>query len=173
MIRSAVVLMLLDTLLITRAMALTPTPHPTPTATAASGACIGDCDENGQATVNELLMIVNIVLGNATVASCPAGDADGDGAVQITEIIAAVDRALNGCAGPVPTPTPDPIDLEYGTCYESSDCFPCEVYPCRPFAASRGFCCSLARHGGTFSWCPADLFDPSSGACTQCAFPCK
>ena len=60
--------------------------------------CAGDCDGSGEVTVNELIVMVNIALGNSTVSACAAGDANGDGAITINEIIEAVGYALNGCA---------------------------------------------------------------------------
>ena len=62
-----------------------------------SGAqCAGDCDGNHMVTVNELITMVDIALGNGS-ASCSAGDANGDSAITITDIVAGVKRALNGC----------------------------------------------------------------------------
>jgi hypothetical protein len=151
----------------------TPTPSPTPTPIT----CVGDCDGNGRVGVGEVVVLVRIALGKATFAGCPAGDRNGDGHAQIDEIIDAVKNNLGGCAGPSPspTPTPEPVESGAGACYESSDCFPCDVYPCRPFVAERAACCQLARNiqGGTFSWCPQSMFDPSSGSCAQCLFPCE
>lgn len=146
------------------ASALTPTSTVAATAAPTPGPCTGDCDRNGEVTVDELLMMVNVALGTDSIfSSCLAGDADGDQAIQITEIIAAINRALEGCGGPEP-----------GYCYESSACFPSDVYPSQPFSANRGYCCSLQRteHGVPFSWCPASLFDASTAACGQCANPC-
>jgi hypothetical protein len=40
---------------------------------------------------------VNIALGNAPVAVCLAGDRDSSGRVTVDELIAAVNRALEGC----------------------------------------------------------------------------
>jgi len=143
-----------------------------------AGPCIGDCDRDGEVTVDELLTMVNIALGNFDITSCHTG-LDLNGVVRVTEIIRAANQALYGCPSPeqVPTPTPDPLEQEGGWCYESSNCLPCDVYPCRPFATNRAYCCYLARTEGAgavpFSWCPADLFDPSSGgSCTQCVYPC-
>lgn len=70
------------------------TPIPTPTV---GGACSGDCDGNSAVTVDELLTMVNIALGNANVAGCVAGDANHDGTIAINEVLAAVINALNGC----------------------------------------------------------------------------
>jgi hypothetical protein len=63
----------------------------------AMGSCVGDCNGDGEVTVNELITMVNIALGNANVSTCTAGDANGDGEITINEIIAGVNNALNGC----------------------------------------------------------------------------
>ena len=59
--------------------------------------CVGDCNEDGQVTVNEIITMANIALGNADISTCFAGDEDGDGEIRISEIITAVNYALNGC----------------------------------------------------------------------------
>ena len=59
--------------------------------------CVGDCNGNGEVTVNELLLMVNIALGSANVSQCPVGDPNGDGAVAVNEILAAVNNGLGGC----------------------------------------------------------------------------
>lgn len=59
--------------------------------------CPGDCNGNGQVSINELIIGVNIALGNAPIADCPAFDANGSGDVGINELIQAVLSALNGC----------------------------------------------------------------------------
>ena len=66
--------------------------------TGAGQACGGDCNGDGEVTVNELITMVNIALGTADVSTCLAGDADSSGGITINEIIAAVNNALNGCA---------------------------------------------------------------------------
>ena len=80
---------------------LTPSGPPTPTATL-SPPCAGDCDGSGDVTINELLTLVNIALGNAATA-CPAGDRNHDGSITIDELLAAVNAALNGCAAASPS----------------------------------------------------------------------
>jgi len=59
--------------------------------------CPGDCGEDGEVTVNELITCVNIALGESSMDACPAADADGNGAVAINDLIAAVNAALSGC----------------------------------------------------------------------------
>jgi hypothetical protein len=76
-------------------------------ATATPIPCVGDCNGSGQVTVDEILTMVNIALGNTLVTACEAGDPDHNGQITVDEILTAVNHALNGCT-PAPTPTPDP-----------------------------------------------------------------
>jgi YVTN family beta-propeller protein len=80
----------------------TPTPEPTATAepspTPTTGiACTGDCGGNGVVDINELILGVNIVLGNREVTACPVFDRNGDGVVVIADLIAAVGIAQTMC----------------------------------------------------------------------------
>jgi Tol biopolymer transport system component len=59
--------------------------------------CPGDCSADGEVTVDELVTMVNIALGTATVSECSAGNTNGDDAITIDEIVAAVNNALQGC----------------------------------------------------------------------------
>ncbi len=59
--------------------------------------CIGDCLGDHQVTVDELLMLVNIALGDAEMAACEVGDDNEDGEITVDEIIVAVNNALKGC----------------------------------------------------------------------------
>jgi hypothetical protein len=74
-----------------------------------AAACIGDCDGNGEVTVNELVTMVNISLGATPLSSCVAGDDDGSGDITINEIVAAVNNAQGGCPQAPATPTPSPL----------------------------------------------------------------
>ncbi|MBP1686538.1 MAG: multidomain protein with s-layer y region, glug motif, ig motif, i-set domain, pkd domain [Deltaproteobacteria bacterium] len=59
--------------------------------------CVGDCDANGRVTVDEILAMVNIALGNPPTPNCQAGDPDTNGQITVDEIVTAVRNALNGC----------------------------------------------------------------------------
>jgi glucose/arabinose dehydrogenase len=61
--------------------------------------CAGDCGFDASVTIDELLTVVNIALGDVPVAVCPAGDFSCDGAVTVDEIVGSVDNALGGCDG--------------------------------------------------------------------------
>lgn len=73
-----------------------PTSTPTPTRTPGE-VCVGDCDGNGTVTVDEIVIMVNIALGNRDVADCESGDSDNSGTVTVDEILTAIQNALNGC----------------------------------------------------------------------------
>jgi uncharacterized delta-60 repeat protein len=70
--------------------------------------CSGDCSRNGVVTVDELVTGVNIALGLQSLHVCGSYDTNGDGRIDIAEIIAAVRQALDGCPSPAATPTPMP-----------------------------------------------------------------
>jgi hypothetical protein len=60
-------------------------------------ACVGDCNVDDGVTVDELITLVNIALGNAAVSGCTSGDVNVDGQITIDEILRAVNAALDGC----------------------------------------------------------------------------
>jgi hypothetical protein len=61
--------------------------------------CPADCNGDGQITISDLLILVNISLGDDPLSSCPSGDINGDGVVAVDDLIGAVGTALNGCPG--------------------------------------------------------------------------
>jgi len=73
------------------------TPGPTVTPTPERPTCVGDCNGDGQVTVDEIIVGVNIALGETDIAVCPAFDADGNGTVTVDELVQGIDNALNGC----------------------------------------------------------------------------
>ena len=74
------------------------TTHPaTATSTNTPSTCVGDCHRDGQVTVDELLAMANIALGNPPLTDCDAGDANRDGRIAVDEILTAVNNALGGC----------------------------------------------------------------------------
>lgn len=68
---------------------VTPTPREVP--------CVGDCDDNGSISVAELIRGVHIALGVLDLDSCPEFDVDGNGTVEIDELLLAVAGSLQGC----------------------------------------------------------------------------
>ncbi|MFI5395426.1 MAG: choice-of-anchor Q domain-containing protein [Candidatus Binatia bacterium] len=96
-------------------------------------ACVGDCRGDNRVSVDEILTMVNIALGNADMSECEIGDANKDGQITVDEILMAVNNALNGC--PL---TPEQACLASGgtvttaTCCASTNDFPdtCAIGAC-------------------------------------------
>jgi hypothetical protein len=59
--------------------------------------CACDCDADHAVVVHELLQAVQLSLDDMSLEQCPAADVDFDGAVRIADLVAGVQRALNGC----------------------------------------------------------------------------
>ena len=72
----------------TQPLPVTPTP---------GAGCVGDCNGDGEVTVDELIKGVNIALGTLPLSDCLSLDANGDGTVTVDEIVKAVNAALNSC----------------------------------------------------------------------------
>jgi len=116
----------------------TPIPTSTPTSTPSETAvptptCVGDCNGEGHVTVDEILTLVNIALGNADATACPNGIPSGVLQVDVVLILTAVNNALDGC--PL---TPEQGCLTSGgtvttaTCCASASDFPdtCAIGAC-------------------------------------------
>ncbi|HYD48214.1 MAG TPA: hypothetical protein VEB21_07700 [Terriglobales bacterium] len=60
--------------------------------------CAGDCSRDDAVSVDELLIGINIALGDGTdVDLCPSFDADHNRIVTVDEVLAAMTKALGGC----------------------------------------------------------------------------
>jgi len=68
---------------------------------AARATCADDCD----VSESELVIGVDIALGQSATTTCEVIDRNRDGMVSIDELLAAVNAAVVGCP-PMPTPTP-------------------------------------------------------------------
>jgi hypothetical protein len=68
------------------------TPTPTPPRT-----CVGDCDLDETVAIEELVLGVGIVVGDASPDSCPSYDRDQSGRVEADELLAGIGNALTGC----------------------------------------------------------------------------
>ncbi len=74
--------------------------------------CVGDCGGNGVVAINDLILAVNIVLGQASLDECPAL---GVGPVGIAELIASVGNALCECRPCPEPPTPGATETRQPT----------------------------------------------------------
>ena len=78
----------------------------------AAAQCVGDCNGDGEVTINELIIGVNIALGEQPVSNCEAF-ANSEGEVTIAQLIKGVNNAQVGCpATPTPTETPTATPTE-------------------------------------------------------------
>jgi sugar lactone lactonase YvrE len=65
-----------------------------------AAACTGDCDGSGTVTVDEILLGVNVALGEESVARCSVFDSDIDTQVTVDELLSSVSSGLQGCPEP-------------------------------------------------------------------------
>ncbi len=79
----------------------TPTPRPTSTRTPTrtrthtpTPAVPGDCDRDAKTSIAELVLGVSILLGREPYERCTAMDFDGNGLIQVTDLIQAIRTAL-------------------------------------------------------------------------------
>lgn len=63
--------------------------------------CVGDCDGDGTVRVNEIVLVVDTLLGSVPAGACLSPTCE-DGSIAC--VVQAVDNALNGCTAPTPTP---------------------------------------------------------------------
>lgn len=70
--------------------------------TGAPVVCKGDCDGNGEITIDELLVGVHRVLGTNTFFRCPAFDSEEEAPFQIDDLVSAVNNAVIGCRASEP-----------------------------------------------------------------------
>lgn len=69
---------------------------PTPTPTRTPFPCAGDCNGNGEVTIDEIITMVTVLLG-ADLSACPNGDHVRDGVITVNEVVLAVILAQSGC----------------------------------------------------------------------------
>lgn len=60
-------------------------------------ACPGDCDGNGNVSVDELVLGVGITMDQVPASECQAIDSDGDSQVSVADVVSAVANALSNC----------------------------------------------------------------------------
>ncbi len=86
-----------DTATPTCTLTMGPSDTPTAVSTRTTILCVGDCSGDGVVSVNEIIVGVNIALGNLLLERCPGFDCNGRGQLAIDCLVAAVNASLNGC----------------------------------------------------------------------------
>jgi hypothetical protein len=83
--------------------------------------CAGDCSNDREVTVDELVVCLGVALGSGT-AFCPVCDRGGDGSVGIDDLVRAVRNALSGCPADVlPTIVTFTIEPKSGCVPDTSE----------------------------------------------------
>jgi hypothetical protein len=59
--------------------------------------CIGDCNDDRQVRLEEILLLVNIAMQNTSIARCIAGNSTAEAAISVDELIRVIDSALTAC----------------------------------------------------------------------------
>src|SRR5262245_1374654 len=67
----------------------------------ASAQCTGDCDHNYIVSITDMIVGVNIALGLQQVSACQAFDSDGNGNVDVAELITGVNNLLENSCIPI------------------------------------------------------------------------
>jgi hypothetical protein len=77
------------------------TPTATPTRTPAPPiACVADCNQSGNVSIDEVVRAVRIALAPRLLGSCEQADPDGDGLARVDELLRAVASSVDGCVNP-------------------------------------------------------------------------
>jgi hypothetical protein len=59
--------------------------------------CAGDCNRDGNVTVDEVVTAINVALGLDSLTACTAADEDTNDGVTVDELVSAVDSSIHGC----------------------------------------------------------------------------
>jgi hypothetical protein len=76
----------------------TATVMPTGVPTGTTSACVGDCNDSNNVSIDELVRGVNISLGLQSLSSCEAFDCQHNGMVGVNCLIQGVNNSLDGCS---------------------------------------------------------------------------
>lgn len=85
---------------------------------AAMATCSGDCSGDGQVTIDEILLEIEIALGSEPAGSCDGSGSGEGGRTTVDDVVVAVNHATGSCepvattptATPTVTPTPPPCE---------------------------------------------------------------
>lgn len=118
-------------------------------------------DCNGDGVVNINEIITGVDIALEGIATCPALECNSLPGVFVNCVILAANSALSGC--------PFPLPHTQGACCLGE----CPGTQCS--ALTQRVCCNYAEISGialAISWCPPDQFDPTTGQCRGCTGAC-
>jgi len=87
---------------------------------------VGDCNSDGQVSIDELVTLLKIALGSAKPSACPNG-VPSDAEVDVSLIIQAVEYALNGCRQLPTQPGPYGVGVRQVTFTKKSVTMPARI----------------------------------------------
>jgi hypothetical protein len=91
---------LVDTPTATATSPVTATPTARPSATPTlPRPCSGDCDGDGEVTITDIVVMVNVARGAQPASACAGAAAGSNGEFAVNDILQAVNEALTGCGG--------------------------------------------------------------------------
>ncbi len=76
-----------------------PLSGPVPTPTMGPTLCAGDCNFDGQTTVDELVTMARVLLGDAPFNACLLGDANHNGKIGVDDVVAGIASVIGNCHG--------------------------------------------------------------------------
>ena len=113
----------------------TPSPAATATPTPPAGECVGDCNGDRTVNIDELILGVNIALGNADVSACISLQCDQSvEGVFVNCLLIAVSNALHGCPRPNQIPTATNTPRSTPVLPHGQTCCECENDACTDFS---------------------------------------
>jgi hypothetical protein len=62
-----------------------------------AGVTLGSTTCDGQVTIDDLVLMVNIARGSVPIGACPNGDSQGDGVITVDDLLSALNNDLDGC----------------------------------------------------------------------------
>lgn len=74
-------------------------PFASRSAAATVDSCPGDCNSDGNVSVDEVLRLLNVALGIAELGDCVEGDLNADTRIEVDELVKAVEALLARCDG--------------------------------------------------------------------------
>jgi hypothetical protein len=124
--------------------------------------CLGDCDDSGAVTVDELVRAVRIAVTGNTVDECPSVDANHNFIVTVDEIVRAVLNAVDGCPAPLtPLPTETPTPTFAWPTFTPTQNFVCTPPPCKRDEGQYYTCGTPPCTGGCGTICAGERWTPT------------
>jgi len=95
--------------------------------TAGAQGCVGDCNDVGQVSTANLVTLLYVALDQLPYSACSQADANGNGRIDINEVVQAVDNSIGGCeqCGDDVVEGSEQCDgTDLGVCPDGAGCFP-------------------------------------------------